>query len=82
MRFCLSYCHVQLSAMSPYKIGQEYIAFVESHSDLGITGDRILKFHSHIMTKVSILYGITTFFLTCTLRRDSEFLMNLYISHV
>ena len=82
MRFCPSSSDIQVSGVSPYKIGQEYIAFVQSHSDLGITVDRALKFHSHIIKKVAMLNGLTNNFLTCTLCRDSEFLMNLYISHI
>ena len=82
MLFCPSYCDIQVSGMSPYKIDQEYIAFMESHSYLGITVDRTLKFHSHMMKKVAILNGLTNNFLTCTLCRDSEFLINLYILHI
>ena len=40
MCFCPSSSDIQVSGVSPYRIGHEYIAFVQSHSDLGITVDR------------------------------------------
>ena len=51
--------------------------FVSSHSDLGVTVDRSLKFHSHISKKVAMANNITTNLLACTLNRDSEFLINV-----
>ena len=51
MYFCRNSSDVKVSGMSAYKIGWEYIAFVQSLSDLGITEDRTLKFHSHIGNK-------------------------------
>ena len=47
-----------------------------------MTVDRTLKFHSHIAKNVAIAGGLTTNLLSCTICWSSEFLMNLYTSHV
>ena len=48
MRFTPRNCSLQYSGVSPYTIGSAHLNFVESHSDLGITIDRSLRFHAHI----------------------------------
>ena len=49
---------------------------------LGVTIDRSLRFHSHIRRIVGAAGGLTTNVLNCTLSRDSDFLINVYKSHV
>ena len=68
--------------MSPYLVNEEPIQFVSSHSDLGITIDRDLKFHSHISKKVATVNNLTTNLFSCTLSRSPDFLMNVYRLHV
>ena len=81
MRFCSNSSDIIFSGVSPYHIGGVPMNFVSSHSDLGITVDRSLKFHSHISKKVAMANNITTNLLACTLSRDAEFLMNMYTLH-
>ena len=81
MRFCSNSSDIIFSGVSPYHIGGVPMNFVSSHSDLGITVDRSLKFHSHISKKVGMANNITTNLLACTLSRDAEFLMNMYTLH-
>ena len=68
--------------VSPYKIKGTNISFVESHGDLGIEVSRTLKFHSHIRKTTGMCHGITTNILASTLCRDSEFVLNIYMSHI
>ena len=82
MRFCYNDPDITVSGMSPHKINHEHIVFVDSYKDLGIIVDRTLKFHSHVTEKVNVLNGLTNNFLICTLCRDSNFLMNLYILRI
>ena len=77
MRFSPRSSILTVSGTSPYKIGNQPIKFVQSHSDLGITIDRTLKFHSHIRTKVNIASAMTNNILSCTLVREPEFIMNI-----
>ena len=82
MRFCSVKHDVQFSGQSPYKINDNYLNFVQFHSDLGVTIDRSLKFHSHITKVVGCMNGLTSNLLGCTLCRDEKFLINIYTSHV
>ena len=82
MRLGCKSSSIPFSGMSPYHINGCPINFVYSHSDLGVTVDRNLKFHSHIIKRAAMANGITTNLLTCTLNRNSEFLMNIYLSHI
>ena len=59
-----------------------YLNFVEFHSDLGITIERFLKYHSHITKFVGCMNGLTSNLLDCILCRDENFLINIYTSHV
>ena len=58
MRFCSNNSDILFSGASPYHINGSPIDFASSHSDLGITVDRDLKFHSHISKKVAMANGI------------------------
>ena len=82
MRFSPRSSILTVSGTSPYKIGNQPIKFVQSHSDLGITIDRTLKFHSHIRTRVNIASAMTNNILSCTLAREPEFIMNVYMYHI
>ena len=44
--------------------------------------DRTLKFHTHISRNVAVLNGMTSNILRCTLSRDKDFLLNIYVSYV
>ena len=68
------------TGLSPYRIGNNPIEFMLSHSDLGVCIDRTLKFHTHISRNVAVLNGLTSNILSCTLSRDKDFLLNIYIS--
>ena len=71
-----------ISGMSPYLINNAPIEFVSSYSDLGITIDQSLKFHSHVSKKVAAVSNLTTNLFSCTLSRSPQFLMNIYRLHV
>ena len=68
--------------MSPYFITGNNIKFVLFHSDLGITIDSSQKFHSHIEKLAGMCNGITTNILVCTVCREPEFMMNIYLTHI
>ena len=82
LRFARSGCALPFVGLSPYKIGGTYLPFVESHSDLGVTVSRDLKFHSQVRRIAGIAGGMTTNLLSSTLARDEKFLMNIYTSHI
>ena len=82
MRFSPRNCNLPFTGISPYKILDNHIDFVDTHSDLGVLIDRSLKFHIHIRKKVGMVGGLTTNLLSCTLSRDAGFLMNIYKSHI
>ena len=58
------------------------VEVVNSHRDLGVIVDDQLKFHGHIQRKIGYLHALTTSILSCTLSRDSAFLMPIYKSHI
>ena len=51
---------------SPYTVGNECIRFTSSHSDLGVTIDRSLKFHDHISRSANNCSALTTNIFSCT----------------
>ena len=83
---CLRFCSRSLAAQhdgeSPYTVGSERIRFTSSHSDLGVTIDRSLKFHDHIRRAANICNGLTTNIFSSTLNRGADFLINIYKSHI
>ena len=81
MRFCRKK-RIITSGLSPYHINNVPIRFVTSYSDLGVTIDQDLKFHSHVNKKVAMVNNLTTNLFSCTVSRTSGFLMNVYRSHV
>ena len=80
LRFGARYSPLNNSGTSPYKVNDTYLQFSSAHSDLGITIDVELKFHTHISNKVNIANALTTNILACTLCRDEMFLLNIYKS--
>ena len=82
MRFTPRNSPLCYSGRSPYKIDHATIDFVQSYSDLGVTVDRTLKFHSHIKRVVNIANALTNNILGSTLCRDKEFILNVYLYHV
>ena len=82
IRFSPRSCSVPHEGLSSFKFNGEYISFVSSHSDLGITVDRSMKFHEHIRRVVNVCNGLTTNLFNSTLNRYADFLMNIYKSHV
>lgn len=58
------------------------INIADCHPDLGIIVDPSLKFHIHVGRIIRFAAGLTTNLLDSTLCRDSDFLLNLYITHV
>ena len=82
IRFCSDRSGIEFTGESPYKVKNTFLKFVASHSDLGVTVDRSLKFHSHITRIVASINGLTSNLLGCTLSRDPKFLMNIYTSHI
>ena len=83
---CLRFCSRALDAQhvgdSPYTVGSKSIRFASSHSDLGVTIDRSLKFHDHIRRSANVCNALTTNIFSCTLNREAEFLINIYKSHI
>ena len=68
--------------MSPYKVNDVNIVFVDSHSDLGVEVHKSLKFHNHIRKTSGMCNGLTTNLLASTLCREAPFLMNVYLTHI
>ena len=82
---CLRFGRVTFSTtpdQSPYKIGDQPIAFASEHPDLGVLAHRSLKFHSHIRKTAGMCGGLTTNILASTLCREADFVMNIYVSHI
>ena len=67
---------------SPYNIGVNAINYTANHTDLGIIVDNTLKFHKHIQKVVNTCNAMTTNIFSSTVCRDSEFLMNIYVSYI
>ena len=65
---------------SPYRINGTPILFQKSHSDLGITVNRNLKFHDHINKTANTCNAIATNMFSLTLCREPKFLMSIYTS--
>ena len=82
MRFAPRNCCLSYTGESPYMVEDFHIKFVSSYSDLGVTVDRSLKFHSHVRRIVCVASAMTNNILACTLSRDEDFLMNIYKFHV
>ena len=82
LRFCPKSSNPTVPIDSPYKVNGCNIKFVQSHSVLGVLVDPDLKFHVHVRRVAAVAAGLTANLLGCTLCRDSDFLMNLYVSHV
>ena len=68
------------TGLAPYTVGGQHIRFVESHSDLGITIDRNLKFHDHIRRRVAVAGALTTNLLSSTLCREASFCYLQFLS--
>jgi len=82
MRFSRRGTRVSSNTLSPYTINGQNIRHVESHKDLGVTIDKSLKFHAHIKNRVNFVNNLTSNILSCTLCRDPEFILNIYMMHV
>ena len=82
MRFARARHANQIGHVSPYKINNSFIPLVSSHKDLGIHVDSSLKFHSHILNRVRFASSLTSNILASTVCRDSDFILNVYLSHV
>ena len=67
---------------SPYKIEGVFIDFVSSYTDLGVTVQNDLKFHSHIHAKAGRVGNLMTNLLSSTLNRCPDFMCNIYVSHI
>ena len=60
IRFSSKSSNLSFSGPSPCKINNSCLNFDNSHTDLGVTVDRTLKFHSHIAKNVAIAGSLTT----------------------
>ena len=79
MRFSPKNSILPYTGISPYKVNDSYMKFVESYSNLGIVIDRSLKFQYHIRCKAVMVGGLTTNLLTRTISRKSDFIMNVFV---
>ena len=59
-----------------------HITSTTLHSNLGVSIDRSLKIHRHTRSKVTSVNALTTNLLMCTICREPDFLVNLYLTHV
>ena len=82
MRFLPKSSSLPFVGQSPYTVQGTFLKFVATHSDLGVTVDRSLKFHSHVKAKVTTMNQLITNLLTSTVCREPDFMMNLYTAHV
>ena len=67
---------------SPYSIGPNAISLAYKHKDLGLIIDGSLKFHDHVRRQANICNGLTANIFSCTLCRDADFLMSIYIAYI
>lgn len=77
--------HVLRNDLEPYIsyfVNGIKLEMVESYKDLGVTVDKTLRFHSHIYNVVCKAGGLATNLLRSTVNRDSDFMKNLFISHI
>ena len=82
MRFSPKSSSLPYVGPSPYRVDNDVVQFVTCYSDLGVCVDRSLKFHEHIRRITTVAGGLTTNLLNCTLCRDPDFMISLYVSHV
>ena len=82
LRFCPRSSTAPHEGISPYTIEDDHIKFSFSHSDLGVTIDRTLKFHNHVRRTANICNGLTTNLLSSTLSREADFMMNIYRAYI
>ena len=82
LRFSPRSSPLPFSGQSPYKIGDEFIKFSLCHADLGVSVDRTLRFHDHVRQTVAIAANLSSNLLRSTLCRDSDFMINLFVSHI
>ena len=82
IRFSAVSSNLPYSGLSPYKIGENFIEFTESHSDLGVVIDRNMKFATHIRNRSCMLQAVTSNILSCTLCREANFIINIFKFHI
>ena len=82
MRFCSKRNQIITSGTSPYNILGSSIKFVKTYSDLGVSVDRDLKFHTHVSRKAAMANNLASNLLTRTVSRSPDFLMNIFRSHI
>ena len=70
------------SDQSGYFLNNVKLPAVESHRDLGVLVDSALKFHVHINAIVGKANALACQILRATVRRDMNFMVTLFISHV
>ena len=63
IRFAHRSSSLPFTGQSPYIVNNPDITFTTSHSDLGLSTDRSLKFQNHIRSKVTSVIALTTNFL-------------------
>ena len=71
-----------LGSLSVYNMAGADLSVVESAGDLGILVDSSLRFHAHIRQIVAKAWGLANNLLPSTLCRSSEFMRNVFITHI
>ena len=64
------------------KVNGQFIKVVESYTDLGVTIERDLRFHSHMASRVVKISGLIIKLLGSTLSSDPEFMVNAFTMRV
>ena len=82
IRFAPRFSSLLFTAPTPYTVNRHHITFTASHSDLGVSNDRSLKFHNHIRSNITSVSGLKTNLLMCTVCREPDFRISLYLTHV
>ena len=66
---------------TPYYMDGHPLKFVDTHTDLGVTINKNLKYHSHIHNVARKAGGLAANFLKSTVCRSEEFMLELFKTH-
>ena len=67
---------------TPYSMNGHSLKFVDTHTDLGVTINKNLKFHTHVHEVARKAGGLAANLLKSTLCRSEEFMLDLFKTHI
>ena len=63
-------------------MGDSVLDFVDSHRDLKVVIDKLLKFHCHVRDLMRRAAGLANSLLRSTVNRRPDFMVTLFSSHI